>query len=165
MTELEKNQQIDETLQKEALEQSIGQILTEKRLDSKIEMAEICAYLKVKERDVLAIERDDLQGVTKHIYVLGLIRSYAKFLKIEPQIIEEKIKLLSLKSNVENKEHLLINIGEEPRVSPSKDSFFNFLLISGLLFLVLLSLYNAYENNGDLITNKNLIRERENIDS
>jgi cytoskeletal protein RodZ len=165
MTEPEKNQQIAEDAPIMVEAQSIGQILREKKQDLKIETAEICAYLKVKAGDIEAIENDNLEGVTKHIYVLGLIRSYAKFLKIDAKIIEEKIKLLSVKSNTDNKNHLLINIGENPAVTPSKDSFFNFLLISILLFLVLLSLYNSFESNGDLITNKNLVRELENIDS
>ena len=165
MTELEKNHTTSEVSPELAQAQSLGQIIKEKRQELQIEIPAICAYLKVKANDVEAIENDDLENVTKHIYVLGLIRSYAKFLKIEPKIIEEKIKLLSLKSNVDNKKHLLINIGENPEITPSKDSFFNFLLISILLFLVLLSLYNSYENNDDLITNQNLVRELEKIDS
>lgn len=162
MTDLE---QIKEEAPELVLTQSIGKILREKRQASQIEIKEVCSYLKVKFTDITALENNDLESVTKHIYVLGLIRSYAKFLKIAPQIIEEQIKLLSIASNTENKKHLLINIGEDPEVTPNKDSFFNFLLISILLFLVLLSLYNYFENNDNLITNKTLVHELENIDS
>ncbi|MBP7709936.1 MAG: helix-turn-helix domain-containing protein [Rickettsiales bacterium] len=161
MSELEQNQQIEEV----APAQSVGQFLREKRQEAKIEIAAACAYLKVKSFDIEALEEDNLECVTKHIYILGLIRSYAKFLKIAPQEIEEKIKLLSVKSNTDNKNHMLINIGEDPKVSPNKDSVFNFLLISILLFLVLLSLYNAFESNEGLITNETLVRELEKIDS
>jgi cytoskeletal protein RodZ len=159
MTESDQNQQIEEVLP----EQSLGQFLQEKRQEAKIEIATVCVYLKVKSVDIEALENDNLECVTKHIYTLGLIRSYAKFLKISPQKIEEKIKLLSLKSNTENKSHMLINIGEDSKVSPNKDSVFNFLLISILLFLVLLALYNAFESNGNLITNDALVRELEKI--
>ena len=95
----------------------------------------------------------------------GLIRSYAKFLKIDPKLIEEKIKVLPIASNTENKKHQLLNIGESDQLSPDKNTVFNFLLISILLFLVLLSLYNSFENNDALITNEKLIHELENINS
>jgi hypothetical protein len=80
-------------------------------------------------------------------------------LKIDPQIIEENIKLLPVKSNVENKNHQLLNIGENIELTPTKDSVFNFFLVSVLLFLVLLSLYNSYEDKSNLITDQNLISE------
>jgi cytoskeletal protein RodZ len=143
----------------------IGEILQKKRKELKIEISEVSSYLRIKDRDVEGIENGDLKMITEHLYIPGLIGSYAKFLKIDKKIIDEKIKLLPIKSNVENKKHRLLNIGENNVLSPSKDSCLNFLLISILLFLVLLSLYNSYEDKSDLITNKNLILELENNDS
>lgn len=153
----EENQQIAEN--------SLGQILREKRQFLKMEIVEISTYLKIKSRDIEAIENDDLKHIAKHLYVPGLIRSYAKFLKIDLKLIEEKIKVLPIASNTENKKHQLLNIGESDQLSPDKDSVFNFLLISILLFLALLSLYNSFQNNDALITNQKLIHELENIDS
>jgi hypothetical protein len=153
----EENQQI--------ADDSLGQILREKRQFLKIEVVEISTYLKIKSRDIAAIENNDLKHVTKHLYVPGLIRSYAKFLKIDPQLVEEKIKVLPIASNTENKKHQLLNIGESDQLSPNKDSVFNFLLISILLFLALLLLYNSFQNNDAFITNEKLIHELENMDS
>jgi len=153
----EENQQIADN--------SLGQILREKRQFLKMEVVEVSTYLKIKSRDIEAIESDDLKHIAKHLYVPGLIRSYAKFLKIDSQLVEEKIKVLPIASNTENKKHQLINIGESDQLSPDKDSVFNFLLISILLFLALLSLYNSFQNNDALITNEKLIHELENIDS
>ncbi len=152
----EENQQIADN--------SLGQILREKRQFLKMEVAEISIYLKIKSRDIEAIENDDLKHVAKHLYVPGLICSYAKFLKIDPKLIEKKIKVLPIASNTENKKHQLLNIGESDQLSPNKDSVFNFLLISILLFLALLLLYNSFQNNNALITNEKLIHELENID-
>ena len=142
---------------------SLGQILRERRQSLKMEMQEVSTYLKIRLRDVEAIESDDFARVTKHLYIPGLVRSFAQFLKIDPKIIEEEIKLLPIKSNVENKKHQLLNIGENTDLTPDKNIFFNFLLISIFLFLVLLSLYNSFENNDGLITNQKLIHELENI--
>jgi cytoskeletal protein RodZ len=143
----------------------IGQILREKRNELKIEIAAVSSRLKIKDRDVEGIENGDLSMVTKHLYIPGLISSYARFLKVDKKIIDEKIKLLPIKSNVENKKHQLLNIGEDLDLSPPKDACFNFLLISILLFLVLLSIYNSSEDKSDLITNQNLILELEHTES
>ncbi len=144
---------------------SLGRILKEKRQNLKMDIAEISSYLKIKSNDIDAIESDDLGRITAHLYVLGLIRAYARFLKIDPKTIEEKIRLLPIKSNVENRKHQLLNIGENNDLSPDKDSFFNFLLISILLFLTLLLIYNSNAKKGSLITGQDLIQKLENIDS
>jgi cytoskeletal protein RodZ len=143
----------------------IGQILREKRHELKIEISAVSTYLKVKSHDVEGIENGDLSIITKHLYLPGLISAYARFLKVDKKIIDEKIKLLPIKSNVENKKHQLLNIGENPDLTPTKEVCFNFLMISILLFLVLLSLYNSFENKSDLLTNQNLISELEKTNS
>lgn len=160
---MNKENQPKESMEPTSIQLLLGQILKEKRQNLKIEIVDVSAYLKIKNRDIIAIENGDFEAVTKHLYATGLIRSYAKFLKIDQNLIEEKIKLLPIKSNVENKKHQLLNIGEDGNLSPNKDNFFNFLLISVLLFLVLLSLYNYSENKNGLITDQNLIQELEKI--
>lgn len=143
----------------------IGQILREKRYELKIEISAVSTYLKVKNHDVEGIENGDLGMITKHLYLPGLISAYARFLKVDKKIIDEKIKLLPIKSNVENKKHQLLNIGENPDLTPSKEACFNVLMISILLFLALLSIYNSFENKSDLLTNQNLILELEKTNS
>lgn len=146
-------------------EVTLGEVLKEKRQELRMEISDVSAYLRIKVSDILAIENNEISRLAKHLYAPGLIRSYGKFLKIDDKIIEEKIRLLSFKSNTENKKHLLVNIGENIELTPDKDSVFNFLLISVLVFLVLLSIYNSSENKSDLITNQKLIEELENIKS
>ena len=142
---------------------SIGHILKQKRLEMRIETSEISSHLRVKKSDIEAIESDDLEAVTKHLYIPGLIKSYSILLKIDQKLIEEKIKLLPIKSNTENKKHQLLNIGEEDNLAPSRDKLLNFLLISIFLFLVLLSIFYAYEDKSGLITNSSLIKMMEDI--
>ena len=144
---------------------SLGQIFKAKREFLKIEIADICTALRVKVRDIEAMESNDVSNVSSFLYVPGLIRTYAKFLKIDENIVEEKLKKLSIKSNTDNKKHLLINIGEHLEITPDKNMFFNLTMISILLFLVLLSLYNSFEDRSSVITNQDLILELKNIDS
>ena len=89
----------------------IGEFLKERRQNLKLEITDVSSYLKVKAHDIEAIENDNLAGVTKHLYVPGLIRSYARFLKLDPKVIEENIRVLPIESNVKNKKHQLLNIG------------------------------------------------------
>jgi cytoskeletal protein RodZ len=143
---------------------SLAEILKTKRTELGMTISEAASYLKIRVRDLEAIENGNQDSVTKHLYILGAIRSYAKLLKIEQKIVEEKIKFFTVESNVHNKEHKLINIGENLDLKPTKDQFFNFLLISILLFLVFLSLYNFFETNNNMITMDNLVEELKKMD-
>jgi cytoskeletal protein RodZ len=143
---------------------SLGQILKEKREDLKMEIIAVSSYLKIKSRDIEAMENDDFAKLAKHIYAPGLIHSYAKILKLDEKFIEEEIKLLGIQSNVENKKHRLINIGENNDLTPDKDQVFTVLLFSVLLFLTLLSLYNSYDNKTSVITNRDITSEFEKVD-
>jgi len=144
---------------------SLAEILKTKRLELGMEISEAASYLKIRVQDIEAIENDDHGSITKHLYILGAIRSYAKLLKIDQNILEEKIKFFTVESNVNNKKHKLINIGENLDLKPTRDQFFNFLLISILLFLVLLSLYNFFETNNNMITMDNLLEEIKKMDT
>jgi cytoskeletal protein RodZ len=142
---------------------SLGKFLQQRRQELQMEIEKISAALRVKPRDLLSIEEDKIDQLIKRgLYAPGLIRSYAKHLKIEEKEIEKKISNLTFKSNTENKKHTLLNIGGESEITPPKDDFFNFLLISALLFLILLSIYNSFESKDSLITSQDLIQQLEN---
>lgn len=142
---------------------SLGQLLQSKRQELNIEIEQISSYLKIKISDIKAVEEERWEAVTKHIYKPGLIRSYAKMLKISQTQIEDKIKQLPFESNVKNKKYRLLNIGEETEITPNYDMFFNFLLISALLFLVLLAIYNAAEKKNNLLTSEILTQEMQKL--
>lgn len=154
------SEQLDTSLD----EVSVGQILKNKRQKLKIEADEVAAYLKIKLRDIEALENDDLHKIIKHLYIPGLLRSYAKFLKIDQRIIEEKIKLLHIESNTNNKKHQLLNIGENIDLTPDQNFFVNFLALSILLFFILLSIYNFSENKKASISSDNLVEEMKKVD-
>jgi len=143
--------------------ETIGKILHKKRRELNMEISDICTYLKVKAHDIEALENENWSRVTNHLYKSGLIRSYAKILKIDNALIEEKIKALPFESNVKNQKYRLFNIGEEIDLTPNRDMFFNFLLISILMFLVLLSIFNASEKKTRLLTNEKLISQIESL--
>lgn len=144
-------------------ELSIGQLLRHKRLELNLEISHIATYLKIKTRDIEAVEDEKWTQITKHVYKTGLIRSYAKMLKIDLATIEDKIKNLPFESNTKNQKHRLLNIGEDLEITPNRDMFFNFLLISILLFLALLAIYNASEKKSKLLTSEDLIGQMDKL--
>lgn len=138
---------------------SLGAILKERRQELKMEIENIASYLKVKHSDILAIEEERFVEITAYLYVPGLIRAYAKFLHIPTNILEEKILTLPIRHDIKSSKHELINLDQDEALSPPKDLFLNFLLIVILIFLILLSLYNFYEKNTNLISNNDLVKE------
>ncbi len=145
---------------------SLGKFLQLRRQELNLEIDGVATALRVKSQDLLLIESDQIDNLVKRgLYAPGLIRSYAKYLKTDEKEIEKKLMNLAFKSNTENKKHLLLNIGKETSITPAKDDFFNFLLISILLFLILLSIYNSLESKKSLITSDDLILKLENADS
>ena len=143
----------------ETVQNPFGEILRNKREELRMEITEVSSHLRIKPTDIEAIENDEIIKITTHIYIPGLLRSYAKFLRIDEKIIEEQIGLLQLKSNVDNREHLLVNIGEGDHLKPDKNFSFHALIIVFLLILLLFPIYNRSANKGDFITNPDLISQ------
>ena len=147
----------------ETVQKSFGEILRNKREELRMEIAEVSSHLRIKPNDIAAIENDEIIKITTHIYIPGLLRSYAKFLRIDEKIIEEQIKFLQLKSNVDNKKHLLVNLGEGDHLAPNKNFSFHALIILFALILLLFPIYNQCEDKSDFITNPDLISQLKSV--
>jgi len=141
----------------------IGDILRQKRQELNLETSDIASYLKIKSRDIEMLENEEWDFNSRQLYRLGLIRSYAKMLKIDDAIIEERIKKLPRESNVKNKKYKLLNIGESIDLTPSRDMFFNFLLIGFLMFLIILLIYNGAEDKSRVFGTKALVDQMNKI--
>jgi cytoskeletal protein RodZ len=143
---------------------SLGKILQQKRKNLKLGTEEAAAFLNVKDSVIVEIENDKIESLqNRSLYADGLLRAYAKFLRIDEAFISQQVQLLHFRPNTENKNHLLLNVGEGDKLNPTKNEFFKFLLISILLFLITLSIYNLSipENS---ISNEKLISKIEKID-
>lgn len=136
---------------------TIGQILNKCRKDLNLEIKDVCAYLKVKESEIISLEEDRFDNTSNHLYRRGLIRSYGKFLRVETALLEAKIKELPFESNVANKKHQLLNIGENIDLTPDREMFFNFLVIAALISLILLAVYNRKENKDNVLDSNDVI--------
>lgn len=145
--------------------QTIGELLKERRQQSKIKITEVSSYFKVRSSDISAIENDEISKISKHIYISGFIRSYAKFLQIDHSTIESAIKSSSQKTKNNNNKNQFVNFNDEEKLSPDKNIFLNFLLISILLFLLSLVAYNFYQDNSFLINKETIIERMDNTNN
>lgn len=143
-------------------EENFTEFLTKRRQELNIEISEICKRLNVKSSEIQALENQNWDFFKKSIYLNGFIYSYLKILKIDEKIINEKIKNLPIPSNVKNTQHKLVNIGENLDLTPDKNIFLNFLILSIILFLVSLGIYNFKGKNIKLISPQNLIEKIDN---
>lgn len=138
---------------------SIGEFLKKKREESNLEISKVATFLKVRINDIKLLENNDIDKIAKNIYIVGLIKSYAKFLKINNIIIDKKISDLSIRSNTENKKHMLLNIGDDNELSPSLDLVFNSLVAGLIIFLTFMMIFSSIENNANLINTNNIISD------
>lgn len=140
---------------------SIGDILKEKRGNLNLTIEDICKSLNLRSKDIIALEANDITTISSHIYVPGLIISYAKLLKLDEKIITEKLK--DLKPSNSNQQQHVLRGAEDHDLSPNKDLTVNSILIAILLMITLFSFYHSYEKRDNLITNQKLIKEMENV--
>ena len=140
---------------------SLGNIFKEKRQKLNIRSGEAAQFLNVKESIIYEIENDQIQVLQdKNLYTYGILHSYAKFLEIDEENLDKEIEILHFQSNTENKNHLLLNVGEDDHLTPTKDDFFQFLLGAIVLFLLTISIYQC-KMSSNAISSKTIISKIE----
>ena len=140
-------------------EENLGSLLRNKREQVKLDTLEISKILKVRVIDIDFLENNQIENISKNIYIPGFIISYAKILKIEQKLIENKIQELSFRPNIDNKKHILVNIGEYKDLNPNKEVIINSSLIFIILFLSTLFYYNYQIKSKLYINHQYLIKE------
>ncbi|MFM8186554.1 MAG: hypothetical protein ACKN9I_06465, partial [Alphaproteobacteria bacterium] len=110
-------------------------------------------------------ENNEIDKIEKNIYVVGLIKSYGNFLKINEKIIENKIQDLGLKSNIENKRHTLINIGENRDLSPANELLFNAIIASIFIIIFSLVVINIFNTQRNIISSESIINDIQKINN
>ena len=161
---MEHNPIIEKNITHDFEQLTLGELLRINRENLNIKIEEIANFLKVRISDIALLENNDIEKIAKNIYIPGLIKSYGKHLKISTKIIDAKIQELSLRSNVEVKKHTLLNIGDNRELSPSKEFFFNSLVVSTILFLFFV-IFFSFERKNELINTDNIISEIQKINN
>jgi cytoskeleton protein RodZ len=118
---------------------SLGEFLKTNRESLKISIEEVSHNLKIKPRYIIALEQDSFNLMTEHPHFAGFVKSYAKMLSIEDNIIEEYLKNTTYSYDTKNNKHPLLNLNNEQTKNPSKDDLINAILIFTMIYLLLIS--------------------------
>lgn len=143
----------------------VGEFLKNIRENQSIEIEKVSKFLKVRIKDINYLENNEIDKIEKNIYVVGLIKSYGNFLKINEKIIENKIQDLGLKSNIENKRHTLINIGENRDLSPANELLFNAIIASIFIIIFSLVVINIFNTQRNIISSESIINDIQKINN
>ena len=142
----------------------LGKMLASQREVLSMPIGIISNALKIKIRDLEAIEQGRLGGDNISFYKPGVIRAYAKFLKIDEQIIEQEIKnCCQYLDLIKYNQHKLINIGEVDNLSPSKSDIINSFWLGFAIFFFLLIFYNLQEAMIPNVSSQIIIEDFEKI--
>ena len=139
---------------------TIGEMLKHAREKINIDYDFVAAVLRVKIKDIIALEEDNAKLITSHLYLTGFIKSYAKLVKINEKIVEEKIKKLSISSNIDNKNYNLL-IEDEDVCKPNPETFFHAILLFIILYLILFC-FDQFKAK-DMVTSETIINELNNL--
>ena len=145
--------------EKEVYQLNIGELLKNYRQKHQYEIKEIASYLRIKEEDLLMLENNSIDKITKNIYIPGLIKTYGKFLQISNVLIDEKLLDINIRSNTEIKKHTLLNIGENNELTPTKNMVIRSSLIFMFIFLTSLIIFFYSKNSPSIINTKNILLE------
>ncbi len=64
---------------------SVGEALTAARKAKSLDIGDVCAYLRLSERQVVALENNDFSVLPETTITRGFIRNYARMLELDPE--------------------------------------------------------------------------------
>ena len=64
---------------------SVGEALTAARKAKSLDIGDVCAYLRLSERQVVALENNDFSVLPEATITRGFIRNYARMLELDPE--------------------------------------------------------------------------------
>lgn len=129
--------EVTKTTAKENDNSSLGELLKVSREKINFSVKDVSSHLKIKQSVIEMIEGNKLKALRERLgtsYLNRLIKSYAKFLEINPEIISQKLLAKIEYDNTRPDENY---VEEESVSNPSKKFYVRFLLLSILLFLLL----------------------------
>lgn len=140
-------------------EATIGALLKSKRRDLEIEVENISEQLNIGPDIIRNLEEENWHLINKNLYLTGLILSYSKILMIDRKLVDSKIKNLNIKSNIHNKDHQLVNIGENLDLTPDNNISQLSIIVFILLTLITIFSFHDYFDGKDMTGYQKLINE------
>lgn len=129
------------TISSEEKIQTLGEILAQRRQELNLEIEFIAKELKVKDRDINLIERNELEKLSANLYVSGIIAQYANIIGVDRNIVNLKYKEFERNSNKKKIIHRL-KIDGDVSHSPERELLVGSFVFSVIIIFILLFYYN-----------------------
>jgi len=115
---------------------SVGTLLKNTRERKKISLRDVEKHIKIREKFIVALEEDKWHMFTSKIYIMGILKNYARYLSLD----EQKI-LAFFRREYEKKDEVRFKerISGKYISSDSKKTIFTGFIILGLLFFLYFS--------------------------
>ena len=129
----ELNQVNDELMQRPF---SVGEALTAGRKAKKIDIDDVCAYLRLSQRQVIALENNDFAVLPEATITRGFIRNYARMLALDPEPLVRAYAAFSATNQPQQ-----ISIPSANILMPGHDKrpWMLYVFASGLIVLLVLA--------------------------
>lgn len=125
---------------------SVGQVLQAARLDQGMSIQDVTRQLRLSERQVTAIEADDLSKFPNRTFLRGFIRNYAKLVRKDT---EEFSQLLQQTFPTASTQAISYPVDGTPFTPDHKQSRGNIIIILVAILVSLLLIYEVYRSGGD----------------
>jgi cytoskeleton protein RodZ len=125
---------------------SVGQMLQAARLDQGMSIQDVTRQLRLSERQVTAIEADDLSKFPNRTFLRGFIRNYAKLVRKDT---EEFSQLLQQTFPTTSTQAISYPVDGTPFTPDHKQSRGNIIIILVAVLVSLLLIYEVYRSGGD----------------
>lgn len=122
----------------------IGDLLQKKRELLGLSINEVASTLKVKKDYIAFLENENFTEFDKNFYTKALIKSYAKLLKIDNSLIEDKLTKISESENKKGNSGLNF---EDKDLTPDRNTVRKANLALFLIIILLLISLKLSKNN------------------
>ena len=132
-------------------ETNVGKILRARRESLGLSIKEVSSRLKIKDSDIISLEKNDYLALKPELYLYGFVKSYATILKIDDKEVAQYLGQVPKRCNIQNKEYQLVGSDGEKIKNPDKYDFIIMLVILVMIGLLLTS-FNYFKDNNTEIT-------------
>ena len=123
-------------------ELGIGTALRDARVARNLSLAEVSAFLRIREAHLEAIELEDFEQLPGNVYAIGFIRTYAQYLELNESDLIMRFKAASVESGMADM------VFEEEETEQISGALKISLLVVGALVVYVLWLVAGTQNDG-----------------
>jgi cytoskeleton protein RodZ len=122
----------------------LGEMLRAARQDMGVSLAEVEQATKIRRRFLVALEEEDFPALPETVYVIGFLKEYARYLRLDPELTVRVFKDQSGRRDIPGVQPETRIVREAMRRSPVNPANASVLLILVGVVLLLIFGYQQY---------------------